>query len=96
MKFSDKVIDVPDLTLIGSATAVSFVGCRSKEWTQIGKRLATLPRFFTLIVENCDSADSLCAGVCSAKSLESIRIGTSTVTQNVAASATKASENYAK
>jgi hypothetical protein len=96
LMFNDKVVSVSDVMLIDSTTAVSFISCRSKEWREIGKRLAALPRLNTLTAENCDSADNLCIGISGSKSLENIRICKPTVTQNVVASATMASNNYAK
>jgi hypothetical protein len=42
--FRDRTIAICDLTAVCStATIVDFVNCRSKEWTEIGERLATLP-----------------------------------------------------
>jgi hypothetical protein len=42
--YRDRTIAISDLTAVSStATIVDFVNCRSKEWTKIGKRLATLP-----------------------------------------------------
>jgi hypothetical protein len=75
LKFSDKVITVSDLISVDSTAAVSFAGCSSKEWGDVGKRLATLPRLTILTAEDCDSLNSLCTGVSSSKSLESIRMG---------------------
>jgi hypothetical protein len=63
VKFSDKVLSVSNLVLVDTTTAISFVGCGSKEWAKIGKTLAVLPRLITLIAENCDLADGLCIGV---------------------------------
>jgi hypothetical protein len=40
--FNNKLISISDVISINSATAVSFIGCRSKEWTEIGQRLASV------------------------------------------------------
>jgi hypothetical protein len=42
LKFSNKVVIVSDLILANITTVILFVGCHSKEWTDIGKRLAAL------------------------------------------------------
>jgi hypothetical protein len=68
-------VTVSDLASVSSTViAVCFIGCRSKEWRQVGERLATLPTIITLTVEHCDSEDSLCTGICSSKSLASVRM----------------------
>jgi hypothetical protein len=64
------------------------VGCRSKEWEEIGKKLTALPRLITLTVEDCDAVDSLCTGIYATKSLECIRMGMWVVNQNAVASVT--------
>jgi hypothetical protein len=96
VKLKDKVLIFCDLVLNDNTTVVSFVGCCSKEWIKIGKKLAALPKLTTLIAENCDSGDDLCVGICGSKSLESIRMGKSAVTQNTAVSAIMELEKYAK
>jgi hypothetical protein len=76
MEFRDRAITVSDLASVSSTvTAVSFVGCRSKEWRQIGETLAALPQLKTLSAEHCDFEDSLCAGVCGSEWLTSVRMG---------------------
>jgi len=75
VEFRDRTVATSDLVAISPTThSVSFVNCRSKEWTDIGKQLVTLPTLTTLTVEHCDSEDSLCIGVCSSKSLTSVRM----------------------
>jgi hypothetical protein len=77
VEFRDRTVATSDLAAISPTTnSVSFVSCRSKEWTEIGKKLATVPTLTTLTVEHCDSEDSLCIGVCSSKSLTSVRMST--------------------
>jgi hypothetical protein len=76
MEFRNRAITVSDLAYVSSTIiTVSFIGCHSKEWRQIGERLATLPQLKTLSAEHCDSEDSLCAGVCGSKWLTSVRMG---------------------
>jgi hypothetical protein len=76
MEFLNTTVSVSDAAAITqSATTVSFVGCRSKEWTEIGKRLAALPRVISLTVNKCDSADDLCADIRGSKLLQNIRMG---------------------
>jgi hypothetical protein len=73
--FRGRTIAISDFTTVSStAPIVEFVNCRSKEWIEIGKRFATLPKFITLTVEHCDSEDSLCTGICSSKSLASVQM----------------------
>jgi hypothetical protein len=44
IEFRDQTIATSDLTIdFSTFTAVSFVGCQSKEWFEIGEQLATLP-----------------------------------------------------
>jgi hypothetical protein len=44
VEFRDRTVAVSDLAVVSlTSTAVSFVCCRSKEWIEIGKRLAKLP-----------------------------------------------------
>jgi hypothetical protein len=44
LEFRDCTVAVSDLAAMSSTvTTVSFVGCRSKEWIEVGQRLATLP-----------------------------------------------------
>jgi hypothetical protein len=75
VEFRDRTVATSDLTSVSSTiTTVSFIGCHSKEWAEIGKRLATLSQLTTLTVEHCDSEDSLCEGVYSSKSLASVRM----------------------
>jgi hypothetical protein len=96
VNFNNKTISISDLSLVDDPTAVSLFGYRSKEWIHIGKRLAALPRLTTLTADNCDSSDSLCAGISTSKTLQSIRMGMSAVTQNVVASITTVSNNCAE
>jgi hypothetical protein len=43
VEFRDRTVAVSDMAAVSSTvTVVSFVGCRSKEWIQVGQRLATL------------------------------------------------------
>jgi hypothetical protein len=73
--FRGCALAISDLTVAYSMTTiVNFINCRSKEWTEIGKTLATLPTLTTLTVEHCDSEDSLCTDICSSKSLMSVRM----------------------
>jgi hypothetical protein len=75
VEFRDRTVAASDLVAVSSTTnSVSFVSCRSKEWTEIGKKLATLPTLTTLAVEHCDSEDNFCVGVCDSKSLASVRM----------------------
>jgi hypothetical protein len=44
VEFRDCTVAVSDLADISSVvTAISFMGCHSKEWVEIGQRLVTLP-----------------------------------------------------
>jgi hypothetical protein len=95
--FRDRTIAISDLTAVSSATTiVNFINCRSKEWTDIGKRLAALPQLSTLTVENCDSEDNLCTGVSDSKSLANVCMSNAYVIQRTAASPTKESNNCVK
>jgi hypothetical protein len=92
-----RTIGVSDLASMSPVvTDVSFVKCYSKEWMEIGKRLATSPQLKILSAEHCDSEDSLCVGICGSKSLVSLRMGKLLVTQRTAASLTKEFNNCAK
>jgi hypothetical protein len=74
-EFTNGTIAACDLAAISSTiTTVSFIGCRSKEWLEIGQRLATLPQLNTLSAEHCDSENSLCVGISESKSLTSLRM----------------------
>jgi hypothetical protein len=43
VEFTDCTVAASDLADVSSAViAVSFVGCRSKEWVEIGEQLVTL------------------------------------------------------
>jgi hypothetical protein len=82
LEFRDRTVTASDLTGISiTATTVSFVGCRSKEWMEIGQRLSTLSQIETLSIERCDSEDGICASICNSKSLTSVRVGKWCVTQ---------------
>jgi hypothetical protein len=97
LEFRNRTLDVSDLTtIISIITDISFISCCSKEWVEIGKRIATLPQLKTLTTDNCDSEDSLCVSICNSKSLTSIRMGNICVTQRTAAFPTKESNNYLK
>jgi hypothetical protein len=76
VKFKDRTVTASDLADISSiVTIVSFIGCRSKEWIEIGHRLARLTQLKTLSLEHGDSEDNLCASICRSKSLVSLRMG---------------------
>jgi hypothetical protein len=95
--FRDCTVTVSDLIAVSlTIIAVSFVGCRSKEWIEIGKRLLTLPKPKTLPVEQCDSEDGLYAGICGSKSLVSLRMCNWHIAQRTAAFPTKESNNCVK
>jgi hypothetical protein len=95
--FRDRTIAICDLTAISSTTTiVDIVNCRSKEWTDIGEILATLPQITTLTVEHCDSEDSLCTGISRSKSLRNLCMSNVCVIQRTATSPTKESNSCAK
>ena len=80
--FVNQQISVKDVTGLASTTAsVSFENCKSKEWLEIGKHLATIPSLLKLSAEGCDSGDGLCAGVSSSKSVREVRFGKSNLIQ---------------
>jgi hypothetical protein len=101
VEFRDRTVGIPELATISSivtnassslVTDVSFVRCRSYEWIKISKRLVRLPQLITLLVEHCDSEDSLCVSICDSKSL-SVRMGRLCVIHKNAVSPAKES-NY--
>jgi hypothetical protein len=95
VEFRDRTVGISDLATISSmVTDISFISCHSKEWREVGKRLATLSQLKTLSVEHCNSKDSLCVSICDSKTLASVRMGELCVTQKTAVSPTKESENY--
>jgi hypothetical protein len=97
VEFRDRTVALSDLAAVSpTVTTVSFVGCRSKEWLQIGQRLETLPQLKTLSAEHCDSEDTLCEGIHGSKWLTNVRMGRRCVTQTTAASPTKESNNCAE
>jgi hypothetical protein len=66
IEFKDRIISIFDLATVSSTViVVSFIGSRSKEWAEIGQRLAILSQLKTLFADHCDSGDSFCIGVCS-------------------------------
>jgi hypothetical protein len=76
VEFKDRTVSVSDLATISSiVTDVSFIRCRSKEWMEIGKRLALLPQLHLVSTEHCDCEDSLCVSIYDSKSLMSLRMG---------------------
>jgi hypothetical protein len=90
-----RTVGVSDLaTMSSTVTAVSFVSCRSKEWVEIGKLLATLPQLKTLSAEHCDFEDILCMYICVSEWLTSVCMGELCVSQKTAASPTKESNSY--
>jgi hypothetical protein len=96
-EFKNRTITVLDLAVVTSiVNTVSFIGCRSKEWLEIGQRLATMQELKILSVEHCDSENNLCTGISSSKSLAIVHMGRLLVTQRTAASPTKESNNCAK
>jgi hypothetical protein len=45
VEFRDRTVTVFDLMIVSSTvTAISFIGCQSKEWVEIGHRLAAMPQ----------------------------------------------------
>jgi hypothetical protein len=97
VKFRYLTVAVSDLATISSiVTDVSFVSCCSKEWVEIGERLATLPQLKTLSVQECDSEDSLCVSICGSKSLTNVRMGELYVIQKTVVCPTKESNTYFK
>jgi hypothetical protein len=97
IEFRERMVATSDLTADSSTvTSVSFVGRWSREWAEIGQRLAALPQLKTLFAEHCDSADNFFTGICSSKSVVSLRMGKWHVTQRNVTSLTKVSDNYAK
>lgn len=57
-------------------TIVEFDKSYSKEWTEIGKMLLTLPELHTLSLKDCDSGDILCEFIPNYKALLRLRLGT--------------------
>jgi hypothetical protein len=97
IRFRYRIVTISDLAVISSVvTNVSFVSCHSKEWVEIGKRLATFPKLKTLSAEHCDSGDSLCMNICGSKSLTNVRMGWLYITQKTAAYPTMESITYAE
>lgn len=57
-RFTNRTLAVSDiLGLPPTSSSISFLGCRSKEWQQIGKLLALIPGLLSIDVVECDSAD---------------------------------------
>jgi hypothetical protein len=76
IEFKNQIVTVFDLAIISPTVSnVSFFGCHSKEWVQIGQRLGALPQLKILSTEHCNSEDNLSVGICGSKSLESLRMG---------------------
>jgi hypothetical protein len=58
VEFRDSTIAVSDLATVSSTvTNISFVGYSSKEWAEIGQRLATVSQLKTVSAKRCDSED---------------------------------------
>ena len=82
--FTGKKLSKSDLSgLANTTTTVSFVNCQSKEWTEIGQLLLTLPALSAVSATECDSGDELCAVICGSRSVVSIQFGNFGVTQSI-------------
>jgi hypothetical protein len=56
IEFKDQIVTFFDLALIyPSFTSVSFIACKSKEWVEIGQRLAILSQLKMLSIEHYES-----------------------------------------
>ena len=76
--FVNRQVSVTDVTGLAATTAsITFVDCRSKEWAEIGKHLATIPSLLAISAEGGDSGDGLCTGVSNSQSIREVRFGKS-------------------
>jgi hypothetical protein len=89
-EFRNTVVGVRDIEQLPVyIKAVTFVGCQSKEWQQVGSRLATLPSLASVSLRDCDSTDELCAGLRASRSLKVVAMSTCGLTQRTAESPTR-------
>ena len=90
MHYNDRTVSIQEISkLAAQTTAVSFTKCLSKEWQQIGEKLATLPSLGIIEMKDCDAGDVFCAAIATSRSLRQMTLGTTQLTQETAASGTK-------